>query len=399
MNRERIDDLIDILTEQYEKLENTFVIKNGEELLKFLENPKEWKRKQLLHRNAYKKELVAEARARIELLDKMTEKVYYLANVEVDKNIVEVTADEIIIRDDDADLSKKVLKQIHDMNVSEVAKLADQSFKVHNATIRLIDSLSTPDTLYETVKDYTKKGIENGIKVVYKNQRVVSWKSYMEMNIRTTIHQEIADRQIKVGAKVNQIFYVCDHFADSAPDHADYQDKLYYNPECDIPKEVMDFIQANGVLDMIKVQQGDPFLCTRPNCRHNLHAIPTEQAMGKSVEEIQKDEGFHFGTYKASNYARLMEQRANERAIRKWKLEKENAQILGQKTGDKELLNKAKKYQSKVSEYQKKQRELIAENSKVLKRDYSRENAKYIVDNLGVRYDYRVVNGELKPKK
>lgn len=399
MNKERIDDLIDILTEQYEKLENTFVIKNGEELLKFLDNPKEWKRKQLLNRNRYKKELIAEARARIELLDKMTEKVYYLANVEVDKDIIEVTADEIVIKDDDPEVSKKVLKQIHDMNVQEVGKLADQTFKEHTATIKLVDSLATPDNLYDVVKDYTKKGIENGINVVYRNKRVVKWKSYMEMNIRTTIHQEIADRQIRVGAKVNQIFYVCDHFSDSAPDHAPYQDKLYYNPECDIPKDVMDFIQANDVLDMIKVQQGEPFLCTRPNCRHNLHAIPTEQAMGKSVEAIQKDEGFHFGTYKASNYARLMEQRANERAIRKWKLEKENAQILGQKTGDKDLLKKAKIYQSRVTEYQAKQRQLIKENSKVLKRDYSRENAKYLVDNLGVRYDYRVVDGELKPKK
>lgn len=399
MNRERIDDLIDILTEQYEKLENTFVIKNGEELLKFLDNPKEWKKRQLLHRNGYRKELIAEARARIELLDKMTEKVYYLANVEVDKDIIEVTADEIIIKDDDPEVSKKVLKQIHDMNVQEVSKLADQTFKMHTATVRLVDSLATPDNLYDVVKEYTKKGVENGIKVVYKNGRVYKWKSYMEMNIRTTIHQEIADRQIRVGAKANQIFYICTHFGDSAPDHAPYQDKLYYNPECDIPKDVMDFIEANDVLDMIKVQQGEPFLCTRPNCRHNLIAIPTEQAMGKSVNQIQKDEGVHFGEYKSTNYARLMEQRANERAIRKWKLEKENAQILGQKTGDKDLLSKAKQYQSKVSEYQKKQRELVAANKNVLKRDYSRENAKYLVDNLGVRYDYRVVNGELKPKK
>ena len=399
MNKERIDDLIDILTEQYEKLENTFVIKNGEELLKFLDNPKEWKRKQMLHRGRYRKDLISEAMARVELLDRMTEKVYYLANVEVDKDIIEITADEMIIRDDDPELSKKILKEIHDMNVTEVSKLADTTFKVHTASIRLVDSLATPDTLYDVVKDYTKKGIENGIKVVYRNGRVVKWKSYMEMNIRTTIHHEVAERQIKAGAKVNQIFYVCDHFSDSAPDHAPYQDKLYYNPECDIPKEVMDFIQANGVLNMVEAQQGHPFICTRPNCRHNLHAIPTEQAMGKSVETIQKEEGIHYGTYKASNYARLMEQRANERAIRKWKLEKENAQILGQKIGDKELLAKAKTYQKRVSEYQKKQRELINQNKGVLKRDYSRENAKYLVDNLGVRYDYRVVDGEIKPKK
>ena len=399
MNKERIDDLIDILTEQYERLENTFVIKNGEELLKFLENPKTWKKNQLLRRNKYRNELINEARARIELLDQMTEKVYYLANVEVDKDIIEVTANEIVIKDDDAELSKKVLKQIHDMNVNEIATLVNRTFKAHTASIRLIDSLSTPDSLYETVKDYTRKGIENGIKVVYKDHKVVKWKSYMEMNIRTTIHQEIADRQIKAGARANQIFYVCDHFADSAPDHAPDQDRLYYNPECDIPKEVMDFIQANNVLSMVEVQQGHPFLCTRPNCRHNLHAITTEQAMGKSVDEIQKEQEIHFGTYKASNYARLMEQRANERAIRKWKLEKENAQLLGQKTGDKDLIAKARKYQKKVSEYQSKQRQLIKDNPNVLKRDYSRENAKYLVDNLGVRYDYRVVDGELKRKK
>ena len=58
MIKDKIDDLVDILGEAYAEIENTFLIRNNQQLLKYLDNPKEWKNKQLENRLKYKKLLV-----------------------------------------------------------------------------------------------------------------------------------------------------------------------------------------------------------------------------------------------------------------------------------------------------------------------------------------------------
>ena len=203
---------------------------------------------------------------------------------------------------------------------------------------------------------------------------------------------------MKVGAAVRQVFYICDSFGDCAPDHADYQGKIYYNAESEINEEEQKYIDSNNILSMQEVTNGEPYLTSRPNCRHNFHAIPSSQVLTQSSEKILEDDGFKYGNYKGSNYEKLQQQRYNERQIRKWKLKEENAIRVQKETGIKTpgIVNKSHK---KVLEWQKKQRELIDKNDDVLKRQYDRENAKVIVDHLGVRYDYKVVNNELVRNK
>lgn len=396
MNKERIDDLVDILGEEYSRIENTFVIRNNQQLMKYLDNPKQWKAEQMASRLAYKKELILNAREQLQVLNEKAEKVFLLAYKEVDKDVIEITETEIVAKDLPSNV-KQQIKEMKEFNAREVLKVANQSLQTYIRTIKIIDSLSTPDTLYETVKRQAPKGIQNGLKVVYSDGKQYSWKAYMEMNIRTTVHQEMTEHQMKVGAKVNQIFYMCDSFADCAPDHADYQGKIYYNEECDIPEDVMRYIEQNQIQSMQEVTNGEPFLTSRPNCRHNFHAIPTDEVMTTSADEILEKEGLSRGEYKGSNYEKVQQQRYNERQIRKWKLQEENARKLVQETGLKDAANVDQAHQ-KVLEWQRKQRELIKDNKELLTRNYDRENARIIVNDLGVRYDYKVVDDVLVKK-
>jgi len=260
-----------------------------------------------------------------------------------------------------------------------------------------VSALSTPYTLFDVLKSQMKKGISNGLKVTYSDGKQMSWKSYMEMNIRTTVHQEINEQQTSVGAKIGQIFYMCDSFGDCAPDHVDYQGKIYYNDEANIPDEVQSFIDSNGIMSIQEVRDGDPWLGSRPNCRHSFHAIPLEEAMGVSADEILKKEDLKFGDYDAKNYEKVQEQRYNERQIRKYKMQAENSRQMVQTTGVRGILP-ATAANNKVKEYQGRNRQLAKENPDIIKRNYDREKTNVIVNDLGVRYKYKVVDGELEKK-
>lgn len=395
MLKERIDDLVDILGEEYARIENTFVIRNNQQLMKYLDDPETWKKNQLMSRAKLKKEMVQVCREQLKVLNEKAEKVYLLTYKEIDKDVIEVTENEIVAKDIPADVIEQIQK-MQKFNAREVLNLANQSLQTYTKTVRIIDQLSTPETLYDVVKRQVPKGIENGIKVAYKDKKEFSWKAYMEMNVRTTIHQEMTQRQIEVGAKVGQVFYICDSFADSAPDHAPYQGKIYYNEAAQIGEKEQKYIDDNQIQSMQSVMDGAPFLTTRPNCRHNFHAVPTDSVLGSSAEKILEDEGFKYGDYKGSNYEALQKQRYNERQIRKWKLKKENAERIQRETKLPQPM--VRKATTKVRSWQSKQRELIADHKEVLERQYERENARVMVDHLGVRYDYKVTDGELVHK-
>lgn len=396
MNKERIDDLIDILGEEYARIENTFVVRNSEQLFKYLDNPRGWKSAQLANRRKFKLEIIGNAKEQLKTLNEKAEKVFLLAYKEVDKDVINITEKEIVAENLPNDV-KIQIKQIQDFNMQQIIKLADQTLKAYNRQVKIIDALSTPDTLYEVVKKQVPKGVENGVKVVYKDGKQFTWKAYMEMNIRTTVHQEMTEHQVKVGAKVGQIFYICDSFADCAPDHADYQGKIYYNEECNIPDDVQAYIDSHNIQSMQEVMNGEPFLTTRPNCRHNFHAVPTDEVMSMNDKDILEKENLSYGNYKESNYEKAQEQRYNERQIRKWKLQEENAMRIQKETGLKDAAD-ANKAHSKVLEWQKKQRELVKDNNEILQRQYNRENARVIVNDLGVKYDYKVVDDKLLKK-
>lgn len=396
MIKERVDDLVDILGEEYARIENTFVIRSSQQLMKYLENPEKWKAKQMVSRAGLKKEFIRTAREQLKVLNEKAEKVFLLSYKEVNKDLIEITEDEIVAKNIPSDV-KEEIKKIKKFNATQVVRLANLALKTYTKRVQLISYTKSPEELYETIKTQMPKGVENGIKIAYKDGKLYSWKAYMEMNVRTTLQQEVTQQQIKAGAAAKQVFYMCDSFADSAPDHAPYQGKIYYNAESPITEEEQKYIDDNNILSMQEVINGEPFLTSRPNCRHNFHAIATSQVLTEKPNTILEKEGLKFGDYKGSNYEALQKQRYNERQIRKWKMREENAKRLQKETGLKNTAAIDRSHQ-KVLEWQKAQRDLISDNKKVLERQYDRENARIMVDHLGVRYDYKVVDGELEKK-
>lgn len=393
MIKDKIDDLVDILGEAYAEIENTFLIRNNQQLLKYLDNPTAWKNKQLENRLKYKKILVSSAKKQIDLINSKAEKVFLLSYKQIDDEAVKITESEIVAENLPSDV-KEQIKAIKEFNAKEILKLANQSLSVYQKQVQIINKVSTPETLYEAVKNQMPKGINNGIKVNYADGKQFSWKAYMEMNLRTTVHQEMTNHQLKVGAKLNQVFYICNSFGDCAHDHADYQGKIYYNADSDISEKEQEYIDQNNILSMQEVINNEPYLTSRPNCRHEFHAIPTSEVLNMSEDEILEKENLKFGDYKSANYDKLMEQRKNERQIRKWKLREENAKKIAQSSGLKDVAD-VKYASQKVKEWQARQRDLISKNKDVLTRQYERENAKIIVNDLGVRYKYKVEDDKL----
>lgn len=393
MIKDKIDDLVDILGEAYAEIENTFLIRNNQQLLKYLENPTAWKNKQLENRLKYKKLLVSSAKKQIDLINSKAEKVFLLSYKQIDDEAVKITESEIVAENLPSDV-KEQIKAIKEFNAKEILKLANQSLSVYQKQVQIINKVSTPETLYDAVKNQMPKGINNGIKVNYADGKQFSWKAYMEMNLRTTVHQEMTNHQIKVGAKLNQVFYICNSFGDCAHDHADYQGKIYYNADSEIGEKEQEYIDQNNILSMQEVINNEPYLTSRPNCRHEFHAIPTSEVLNMSDDEILEKENLKFGDYKSANYDKLMEQRKNERQIRKWKLREENAKKIAQSSGLKDVAD-VKYASQKVKEWQARQRDLISKNKDVLTRQYERENAKIIVNDLGVRYKYKVEDDKL----
>lgn len=398
MRKERIDDLVDIIADKYSEIENTYLIRNNEQLVKYLENPSKWKAEQLKHRGAYKKALISIARSQISDLNDKLEKVLLLSYREVAKDSVEISEKEIIAKNIPSDLKKRI-ETLKKDNTKEVIKLADLSFKTYLRNVKIIGRESNADTLYDVIKKQVVKGVDNGIKIAYKDGKLFSWKAYMEMRTRTDVQHEVSRQQVSVGADVGQIFYICTSFGDCAKDHADYQGKIYYNDEVpNIPDEILKFIADNHILSMNDVMRSEPYLTTRPNCRHTFNAIPLSQATGMSEEEILKKNGLKYGEYDQKNYDLVQEQRYNERQIRKYKMRVENEKRLAKETGIKDFAP-SKNAVEKIREYQARNRELAKENPEVIKRDYEREKIDVIVNDLGVKYDYKVVDGELKKKR
>jgi len=387
MNKERIDDLVDILTERTAVAENTLLIRNQQELLKYIDNPTQWKTQQLNNLKNYKKEVLGVAKKQMDDITASAVKVYLVGYKEVDKDAIEITKTEI---------RAKVPKSVQQMAQSfanntaqEIVNLAMLAVETHKQNVNIISALATPDTLYDTIKQQMERGIDNGMPVTYADGKTFSWKAYMEMKTRTVVKQEIVNNQAKFGAKAGIIFYMCDVLGDSADDHADFQGKVYYNADAFIPDNIQQYIDANGILSMQEVMAGDPYLTTRPNCRHNFHSISTQDVLIDSPEEILRDNGLVKGDFKEQNYGLTQEQRLNERTIRKYKTREQTAKELYKTTGDPAYLAKAQRAGLKVKEWTKRNNELIKDHPDLLERDRRRESLRVITGDLGVKYDYK----------
>ena len=260
----------------------------------------------------------------------------------------------------------------------------DESLKQINFKMR---SAVAPD-LYKTIATIVRGNAKQDY-VIYKNGKHVGLDNYMEMRLRTDINHEISTEMVQINEEIGQVFYICSEHGNCADDHLDYQGKIYCseNWEDTCPDKFHDqvaaYIKANNIMSVEDAmgEKGN-YLTTRPNCRHYFQMVSISQVLSLKSEadkkKFKEEQGLSYKTsYKENDYKALQEQRANERAIRKYKrLESaEKASLEHYPTGSVERItieNRRREYAAKKRAFQKKQRELIKKHPS-LERDYGRE--------------------------
>lgn len=232
-------------------------------------------------------------------------------------------------------------------------------------------------TLFDTIKRQTEEGISNGFRIAYSNGTTRSFKSYQEMNVRTTVQHIALDMMEEACRRLMLPLFLASEHADCADDHVEWQGKVY------LADWATD--KWNGKYKRIGVAKQAGFT-TRPNCRH--YFVPITNAQAENLEQTKKDLKTVKGVYREKNYKDLVKQRYNERQIKKYKARSQNSQALLEGAPDEEtrarLLSDIAKDEALVRGWQKRQRMLIASNSN-LKRDYRRESNDKIVQDLGVK--------------
>lgn len=303
-----------------------------------------------------------------ELLDNMTLRVKKIINV------------------DTKTLRKNIAK-----GGSMLTEKAKQNFKIQQAKM---NRLTNTQDLYRAIFKQTQKNIRDGIKVTYKNGRQMGYKEYMEMNVRTTLQNEIVDNGLKSGAMSKTVFYVCNYFNDCADDHAEYQGKMYYDEryasfglDDETLKLIESKIKSDNLMSMQSVIDEEPYLTRRPNCRHKLYPISLEQALNLTANQLMDKFNIKRGSYRKSDYKATQEQRYNERQIRYYKDKaNQNQELYKLNPNNEAFLLASQKDRLLQNKWQAKQRVLIKKQPN-LERDYRRETRDKIVQDLGARYN------------
>lgn len=281
--------------------------------------------------------------------------------------------------------------------------LAIATAKYYQDSIRQIYQLSKTQPLFDSIFKQTQKGIANGLKVKVGGKNW-GYKEYMEMNVRTTIQNEIAEQQLKLGEVVGQIFYLCNIFGDSRDAHADLQGRYYYDSryksfidakDTETLDAVEEAISNYGMMSVQEVQGAPYYLVTGANCRHDLIPVSLEEVVTIKPKELAEKEKIVFGSYKKGQYDKTQEQRYNERNIRNYAKRLEQNKLLYQKEPNEVIKKQMDFDKALLNKWRRKQRDLIDSNSKGkydpadkwgLERDYRRETRNILLNDLGVKY-------------
>lgn len=391
IEQNQVDDLSSELANSFEIIENSFITQVNTTLMKNSRSGdfNKWKEEQKINREKLKRDLKTTKENCQKIVDKMLDDT--LINVNKAITMIGETKVEKIDRVN--------LKAIANKGISLCSDKALENF---DKSVAKVYKLKNQEPLFDAILKQTEEGIDNGLKIVYKNGRQVSFKSYMEMNVRTTTRQEANEYLFKASKSNGVVFYVCSTFGDCADDHEKYQGKYYYDEDWtsfgyneETSKRIKEVISRYDMLSYQKVVNGKPYLTTRPNCRHTLRPVVLDDIFAdKTPEDMVKEYKIKKGTYHDNNYKALQRQRYHERMIRNYKTRqiiheqeyKENPNpVLKQKIiRDKQL----------IAHWNKEQEKLLGKY-KFLKRDKRREDNKILVQDAGAGYQLGLkIDGE-----
>ena len=216
--------------------------------------------------------------------------------------------------------------------------------------------------------------------------------------MRTTMQHIVNEMQEEAGKDAGLIFWICSSHGDSEPIHAEFQGLIYVDEKWEdmIDKadydRVNNYIISNDIKTKQEVENGFPYLCTRPNCRHYFMPLSIEEVLGNSTDKLLKDKNMVKGEYDSQKYQDLQKQRYEERTIRKYKQRQEQNELALKKMPNGEEKDKLEKQLMRdkqlVKNHQAKVRTLVKEKP-YLDRDYDRENPRIVKRDLGVRFNLK----------
>lgn len=378
------DDISKILADQLDALKNQLMQTTYSSLLlNFDLDINEWYKSQVTNRNSLIKQI---------------------------KGISQVESKRILTSLDNGlgmlDLSSRQVKEIKKEVKTELNNLNKAVINSYNSNLTEIVSQTVlkngvTDSLFDIIQDKITKTNDYGL-VTYEGGRKVRWENYMEMKLRTDIQNDIAKNMVKAGLENGVVFYICSYHGDCAPDHVDYQGKIYYDKnwksniqDVDLRQEIQEYIDKHSLMSIQKVMKEPVYLTSRPNCRHYFQYISIDEVLAinneDELDEKRKELDLNSkGKYKPEKYEALKEQRYNERRIRKIKSEIEvqnkiidnlpNNATIGITNQQQHRLFLLKK---ELRKEQKKQRELMKNNPGVLQRNYNREAYNRMISDMG----------------
>lgn len=378
-----LDDLSNAVVNASEIINASFQVLSNVALSKHSINGDydEWKKAMKIERTKLKQEIEKSVKNSQVLMKKTLENTIKDVNIAI-LNIGDLTKSSGIKTTSIIGKSDQGIRILGNKTLSEFDKKVATVYRLQNQK-----------PLFDAILQETQTGIDEAPTKIYSNGREVSFKSYMEMNVRTTVRQEANELLFKASKANGVVFYICSYFGDCAKDHADYQGLYYYDEDWEsfgydekTTQQIRDFIDSNNLISYQQVI-AETGLTIRPNCRHTFRPVVLDDILeGKTEEEMLDEYGIKKGTYNDDNYIALQEQRRNERNLRFYKTRLEQHKLQAeQNPTDIKLKKMIERDQQLIQEWEEKQKLLLKEH-KFLKRDKRREENKVIVQDLGAGY-------------
>lgn len=380
----RVDDLCENMNQVFDAASQAFTIQENVTLsLGAEQNDYDvWKKRMDAERQGLKNDLNKSAKSITKIVTIATKDTIKEAN----KEMLEI----------DNDLKKPSTLLIKEQ-AKAVLQYKSSVLKDFDSKVTKIYQLKNQKPLFDAIAKYTDKTrLEQAPKITYADGKQVNFRSYMEMNIRTTIKQEINENLFEASAANGVVFYLGSSFADCAKDHLIYDGRMYYDENWrsfgydeKTSDAIQDYIDAGGLISYQEAVAGG--FTTRPNCRHTLTPMPIEAVLEKPVGLLLKENNLQaVSPRNDTNYLITEKQRYLERQIRLNKTNLETHSKILKNAPSEKIQAHIENDKQAIEKHQKELRELIkqygVENGGFLRRDYRRENPAVVVQDAGVRY-------------
>lgn len=210
-------------------------------------------------------------------------------------------------------IKKKNLAEIH-KGIKNISKIANQEGISYTKNMEKFVLNLASKTKKKLDKNISSLDLEGGIELAIANwvfgffdkQEVFSKTNSISYDVATHYESNSKNELIKLEVNRNRhyenprVFYLASSHNDCAKDHADYQGKIYIDEKWqslikneELKDEIKKYVSKNNVKTFQWVIGKPVWFITRPNCRHYMKSLTTEDVLGHSVDVLTKNHKLH----------------------------------------------------------------------------------------------------------